>query len=120
MLLGHLYVCYLLAAILDKVANFFEQAPGKYMADPGTANLRSAAARVPAEFPYFWFLWNDPPRYDRFNYCVSHATDEELAAWGGYERVPFERVPFSQHIYSHLQHAWEAGRTAGSGRIGHP
>lgn len=104
-LLGYLYVCYLLAATLDEVASFFESAPTKYMADPGTFDLRAATARVPAEFPYFWFLFNDPPLYDRFNYCVHHATDEELAAWGGYANVPLARVPFDQHIYSHLQRA---------------
>jgi hypothetical protein len=102
-LLGCLYVCYLLAASLDEVANFFEAAPPKYMADPGTTDLRAATARVPAEFPYFWFLWGDPPLYDRFNFCVHHATDEELAEWGGYANVPLDRVPFDQYIYSHLQ-----------------
>ena len=73
------------------------------MADPGTADLRAATARVPAEFPYFWFLYNDPPLYDRFIYCVSHSSDEELKSWGSYVNVPFERVPFNQYIYSHFK-----------------
>jgi hypothetical protein len=104
-LLGYLYVCYLLAAILDEAASFFEAAPTKYMTNPGTTDLRAATARVPAGFPYFWLLFNDPPLYDRFNYCVHYATDEELTAWGGYANVPLERVPFDQHIYGHLKQA---------------
>lgn len=90
LLLGYLYVCYLLADIVNEAADLFERAPGKYIADPGTADIRRAAARVPTAFPYFWFLTNDPPLYDRFNYCVSveHVTDGELVAWGSYENVP--------------------------------
>jgi hypothetical protein len=104
-LLACLYVCYLLAAILDEAASLFEQAPAEYMTDPGTTALRSATARVSAEFPYFWFLFNDPPLYDRFAYCSTHASTEELAEWGGYANVPFDRVPFSRYIYDHLKHA---------------
>ena len=106
MLLGYLYVCYLLAATLDEAADFFERAPGKYMADPGTADLRAATARVPADFPYFWFLFNDPPLWDRYNYCLHHTTGDELTAWGGFEHVPFDQVPFDQHIYPHLKMAY--------------
>jgi hypothetical protein len=89
--------------LLDEVAGLVEQAPDRYMADPGTADLRALTARVPAQFPYFWFLFNDPPLYDRFNYCIHHATNDELAAWGSYEHVPYERVPFDQHVYSHFK-----------------
>lgn len=102
-LLACIYVCYILAATLDEVTDLFERAPAKYMNDPGTTDLRAATARVPAAFPYFWFLFNDPPLYDRYNYCIHHATDDELAEWGGYASVPPERVPFDQYIYKHLQ-----------------
>lgn len=64
---------------------------------------------MPVTFPYFWFLFNDPPLYDRFNYCSHYATDEELQAWGGYAGVPYDRVPFSQYIYSHLEQALRGG-----------
>lgn len=75
------------------------------MANPGISGLRAATARVPAGFPYFWFLFNDPPLYDRFVYCGSHASQEELAVWGGYVNVPRDRVQFSQHIYDRLKNA---------------
>lgn len=119
-LLGYLYVCYLLAALLDEAASFFERAPQKYLTMPGTTDLRAATARVPAEFPYFWFLFNDPPLYDRFNYCIHHATDDELKAWGGYAGVPFDRVPFSQYIYGHLQQALGGWRNARCGEYRSP
>ncbi len=102
-LLAYLYVSYTLAATLDEVAMLFEQAPAKYMVNPGTTDLRIATAQVPSEFPYFWFLFNDPPLHDRFNYCVHHATDEELTEWGGYAKVPLVRVPFNQHIYGNFR-----------------
>jgi hypothetical protein len=98
-LLACLYVCYLIAAILDEAASLFEQGPRKYITKSGTADLRAVTARVPADFPYFWFLFNGPPLYDRYNYCVYHATDDELKTWGGYAGVPNDRVPFSQHFF---------------------
>jgi hypothetical protein len=119
-LLACIYICYILAAILDEVADLFERAPPKYMADPGTTDLRAATAPVPAAFPYFWFLFNDPPLYDRFNYCSYHATDDELAEWGGYANVPPERVPFDQHIYSHLQSALGSYRNVRCGEYRSP
>lgn len=104
-LLASLYVCYLVAGLLDEAASLFEGAPAKYIRDPGTGELRALTGSVPEKFPYFWFLFNDPPLWDRFNYCVHHATDDELQAWGGYPGVPKDRVPFDQHIYSHLERA---------------
>lgn len=119
-LLACIYPCYILAATLEEVAGLFERAPAKYMADPGTAGLRAATARVPAAFPYFRFLLNDPPLYDRFNYCIHHATNDELTAWGGYANVPPERVPFDQHIYSHLQRALGGYRNVRCGEYHSP
>jgi hypothetical protein len=119
-LLACIYVCYILAAIFDEVADLFEGAPAKYMENPGTTDLRAAAARVPAAFPYFWFLFNDPPLYDRFNYCIHHATDDELAKWGGYANVPPERVPFDQYIYHHLQRALTSWRNIRCGEYRSP
>ena len=104
-LLASLYACYLVAGLLDETAALIEHAPSKYVTQAGTDALRTLITRVTADFPYFWFLFNEPPLYDRYNYCIHHATDDELRAWGGYEGVPAERVPFDQHIYSQLQRA---------------
>ncbi|MFJ8800970.1 hypothetical protein [Streptomyces sp. NPDC102487] len=104
-LLASLYVCYLVSGLLDEAAGLIEGAPVKYVSRAGTEELRTLMAGIQRDFPYFWFLFNDPPLYDRFNYCIHHATDDELREWGHYSNVPNERVPFDQHIYSHLQHA---------------
>lgn len=104
-LLASLYVCYVVAGLLEEAANLIETAPAKYVKEAGTATLRSIIERVPVDFPYFWFLFNDPPLYDRYNWCIHHATDEELAEWGHYSNVPKERVTFDQHVDNHLTHA---------------
>ncbi|HZD02717.1 MAG TPA: hypothetical protein VFA46_21755 [Actinomycetes bacterium] len=108
-LLAALYVCYLTAAFLDEVAGLIEGAPPRYVAQANVEGLRSLTASVLDEFPYFWFLFNDPPLYDRFNHCIHHATADELTEWGHYRNIPAERVAFDQHIYGHLQRAL-AGR----------
>ncbi len=104
-LLASLYMCYLTAGLIDEAAGLIEGAPEKYISRAATEELRNLTQSVSDKFPYFWFLFNDPPLYDRFNYCVHHATDDELREWGGYPEVPKDRVIFDQHIYSHLQHA---------------
>ncbi|WP_405536422.1 hypothetical protein OG787_24720 [Streptomyces sp. NBC_00075] len=104
-LLASLYVCYTVAGLLDEAATLIEGAPEKYISRAGTEEIRRLTVSVSESFPYFWFLFNDPPLWDRFNYCVHHANDDELRAWGGYTGVPKERVPFDQHIYSHLERA---------------
>src|SRR5262249_39196077 len=50
-LLACLYVCYCLAGLLSEAAALLEQAPKKYVADPGTASLRRLIDRVPSRLP---------------------------------------------------------------------
>jgi|GEM_PF-3939268 len=102
-LLAALYTCFIVAGIADEIAGLFERAPSEYMKDAGTKDLRSTTSSVATDYSYFWFLFNDPPMYDRFNYCIYHATDDELKQWGSYENVPADRVPFEQNIYGRLQ-----------------
>jgi hypothetical protein len=63
--------------------------------------------------PYFWFIYNDAPPYDKFTWAVSHGTDEQLKKYGGYIGLPSDLIPFNQHIYSTLQSGlmgWSNGR----------
>lgn len=110
-LLASLYLCHLVAGILDEIAGLIEKAPSKYITDAGTVDLRSATARAPEEFGYFWFLFNEPPLYDRFNYCVHHASQEQVQQWGGYENVPADLVPFNKELYSNFKWSLNSQRT---------
>ncbi|MEU0394858.1 hypothetical protein ABZ208_19165 [Streptomyces sp. NPDC006208] len=104
-LLAALYTCYVVAGLIEEAAGLIENAPTKYISQAGTEDARALTGSVADQFPYFWFLFNDPPLYDRFNYCIHHATDDELTEWGSYANVPKDRVPFDQHIYNHLKSA---------------
>lgn len=119
-LLASLYVCYLVAGLMDEAAGLIENAPPNYVREAGTGELRALIARATEEFPYFWFLFNDPPLWDRYNYCIHHATDNELAEWGHYGNVPKERVTFDQHIYGHLQDALMSYRNTRLGSYSSP
>ncbi|MDX3486617.1 DUF5677 domain-containing protein [Streptomyces sp. ID05-18] len=110
-LLASLYVSYLVAGLLDEAATLIENAPDKYISNAGTTNLRKAVSRVSRNFPYFWFLFNDPPQYDRFMYCIHHVDPEDVKNFGGYSNVPLKDVPFNQHIYDNLKHSLYSART---------
>ena len=60
-------------------------------------------------------MFNEPPLYDEFNWCVHLATDEELAEWGHYSKAPGERIPFNQHIFSHFKSGLLERRNARGG-----
>ncbi|GAA1026158.1 MULTISPECIES: hypothetical protein [Amycolatopsis] len=104
-LLAALYVCHLVAGLLDEIAHLHENAPQKFIAEPGTEDLRRLTVDVPTRYGYFWFLFNDPPLYDKFVHCVSRTTDDGLAAYGHYAHTPNDRVRFNQHIYDQLTQA---------------
>jgi hypothetical protein len=104
-LLASLYVCYLIAGIIDEVAGLLEAAPKRYIREPGTRALRELTATVPAAFPYFWFLYNEAPLYDKYNYCTHHISEQELVELGHYSKVAGDRVPFEKDVYAHLQQA---------------
>lgn len=115
-LLASLYCCYLVAGYLDELMKFFEVAPTKYMVDPATSDVRAFTANVPTALPYFWFIFNEAPLYDRFNWAVYHVSNEDLARYVHYSKVPSELISFSQHIYSQLQHGL---RGWSDNRVGH-
>lgn len=112
-LLASLYVCFLVTGILEEIARLLENAPSHYIADAGTTELRSLTNQTPQRFNYFWFIFNEAPLYDKFNYCIDHVNDEELATLKHYSNIPSERITFDMHINGHLKNAlasWSNGR----------
>jgi len=104
-LLALLYVIHLLADICDEVSEMLERAPKQYVREPGTQGLRAATEVARSRFDFFWFIYNGPSPWDRYNWALHHAKDAELTSWGGWANTPEDRVEFSQHIYSQLQSA---------------
>jgi hypothetical protein len=104
-LLVALYVCYLLSSLLDEITSVHEAASSRYIADPGTTEIRQVISIVPAAFPYFWFINNKPPLWDKYNHAAHHVSDEGLKAAGGYAELPDDTIPFDSDIYGHLQRA---------------
>jgi hypothetical protein len=102
-LLLAVYVAHLVAGILTEVAAFLESAPAIYVTDPRTGPLRSTISSVQDSLHYFWFLFNGPTLYDKFQWAVNHATDEQLAAHNGYRDLPSDLIPFNQHIFGHFE-----------------
>jgi hypothetical protein len=102
-LLAAIYVCYLVAGLLHEIAHLHNTAPKTFIAEPGTEELQRLTTGVTRKYRYFWFLFNEPPLYDKFVHCVNHATDEELESYGHYANVPSDRIMFNQHIYDQLK-----------------
>lgn len=113
-LLVCLYVAYIAGGLVEEIASVLEQAPAKYIADPATGDVRRRARAIPTEFPYFWFVFNEAPLWDKFNHFI-HASQTDRNRYREYSEVPTSAVLFDQHIYGHLQRAlggWE-NRVAG-------
>lgn len=104
-LMAALYVCYLLMGLIEEIARLHDEAPARYISDASTGPLHTLLKLVPRRFPYFWFIFNEPPLWDKFNYCVNHVSAEELASVGHYSNIPDDKIPFDQHIYAHLKSA---------------
>ncbi|HEX5406288.1 MAG TPA: hypothetical protein VFX16_28770 [Pseudonocardiaceae bacterium] len=118
--LASLYVCYLIAGLLDETALLHESAPERYIQDPGTTELRQLTAMVPQVFPYFWFLYNKPPLYDKYQHATNYLTEEQWQTLGGYQNVPDDDVVFNQDIYRHLQDALDGWWNARCGQYTSP
>ena len=84
------------------MSGLFEDAPSRFIKNAATDELRTLAAKAVATTPYFWFIFNEAPLYDRFNWAIHHATDE--LGIERYEDVPSKLVPFNQHILTSLEH----------------
>ncbi len=103
-LLASVYVAYLLAGMFEELVYMFKHAPKKFIADPGTDEMRKLIESVTSTIEYFWFIDNEAPLWDRFNHAVHHATDEELAEYGGYAGMPTKKVKFESAIFSNFEH----------------
>ena len=101
-LLAVLYAMWLMRGVLEEISDLFESAPAKYIAEPGTGPMRILIDYIPERFGYFWFISNRAPLWDRFNYAVHDATDEQLAD-GGYPNLPDDDILFEQNIYEHMK-----------------
>jgi hypothetical protein len=104
-LLASLYVCFLLTGILEEIAGLLENAPPRYISDADTTELRSLTDQTQQSFHYFWFIFNEAPFYDKFMYCIHHASNEELATLKHYSNIPGERITFDMRIYGHFKGA---------------
>ncbi len=112
-LLASLYVCFLLTRVLEEIAGLLEKAPPQYISGAGTTELRSLTDQTQQSFNYFWFIFNEAPLYDKFNYCIHHVSDEELSTLKYYSNIPSQRITFDMYVYSHLKSAlsgWSNGR----------
>ena len=112
-LLANAYVCYLVAGYLDEFARLFETASAEYVRDPKTQHLRTSVEDVEDTIPYFWFLFNEAPTYDKFNWASHRATDEQLADVAGYEELSTDLIPFQADVYENLRRgllSWSNGR----------
>jgi hypothetical protein len=103
-LLASAYVAHLISGILEEMCTLFEGAPARFVTSPATTDLRALTSGVASTTGYFWFIFNDAPLYDRFNWAVYHTDDGELASFGGYSGIPTEKIQFNQHVVSSLEH----------------
>lgn len=103
-LLAALYAVWLLRGVLEEVCDLFDGAPAKYIAEPSTKAMRELVEYVPERFPYFWFISNRAPLWDRYNHAIHHATDEQLTP-GGYVSLSDDGILFEPNIYDHLKSA---------------
>lgn len=62
--LGLLYVCHLAGMFLDLALKYFRR---WRIAIDGADNYQALVARVEPEFGYFWFIFNGPHLFDRYN-----------------------------------------------------
>lgn len=114
-LLAALYALHLTAMVVGEISDMLEGAPSRYLADPGTSEVRKLLQAVTGRFDYFWFVFNDAPLYDRWIFGVNEASDEELIAAGGFAGLATDKIKFDSGILEHLRHALTSW---GNSRVG--
>jgi hypothetical protein len=104
-LLAMLYAAWIASDLADEIADMLEAAPSRYIAAPGTDDLRVATAFVRKRLGYFWFLQDEPPLWDRYEYAIREATDQQLRASGGYAGIDAAQVHCEWNAYERLKRA---------------
>lgn len=104
-LLAGLYSLWLLRAVVREIADMLESAPARYIADPGTQELRRYIGSIESRYDYFWFIDNPAPLWDRFDHAVHQVTDDELREAGGYAGIETDSIHMPWDSYDHLKAA---------------
>lgn len=104
------------AMVVSEVADMLESAPSRYLADPGTTEVRKLLAELEGRFDYFWFVFNDAPLFTTAGFAINEASDDELKAAGGYAALATDRIKFDSGVLEHLRHTLSPW---GNSRVGH-
>lgn len=115
-LLALAYVCHLLAGVFGELCGLYDDAPSRYIAEPGTTELRRLLEEVDRSVAYLWFVHNDAPPYDRFKWSIYFASEKELREFGGFSGVPSHLVSFDSSIYSNFRDGLSVWSNAKCGR----
>lgn len=70
-LLGQLYCGFLLAMYSEAVIYIFENASRRYVADTDFEDNKKLIEAFYKRHDYFWFIYNEPHRFDKFQYCIA-------------------------------------------------
>lgn len=102
-LLAYTYTIHNAIGILNELAAKLDDAPSEYFTESGTGSIKALIERLEAEYSFFWYVFNEPSKYDKFNYAIHHVDDDELSSVGGYENIDSTQVTFNQYIYGNFE-----------------
>lgn len=105
-LMGYIYTLFNAIGIIEEATAKLKAASSEYIIDSGTTELNTVITRIKEKYTYFWYIFNSPSDYDKFNYCVNRMGDTDFEAIGrDYKNVNPEDIPFNKEIYGNLQGA---------------
>lgn len=102
-LLASLYATRLAVENVRAVTGLLKGASSKRVQDAHAEDLERLAEQTESSTKYFWLLGDEATLYDKFNWGIHFATDEELVQWGDYEGAPSDRIKFTINVYAHLK-----------------
>ena len=105
-LLAHAYLVFLVAGFLEEIISLIDRAPSEHIQQPQTERLSGFVEYSYQSIRYFWFIYNEASNYDKYEWAIPHATEDQLEQAGGYEGLSSSLITFEAHIFERFSGAF--------------
>lgn len=115
-LLSYIYLIKLTAGFLQELTEALDNIKAEYWPKGSSSNVKKLLKELDDRYSYFWFIFNGPSDYDKYMYCQTMMSDDELEKIGkDYRMVEPSIVTFEKDIYKRFS---DSLPHRNSGRVG--
>src|SRR5690606_11421715 len=105
----------------EELANVLDSAPKKNFKESGSADDHKVIEEIKQRYSYLWYIFNEVPNYERWNYCLHNFDQDSVKAIGSdYRNIDPSLVTFEKDIFHNFQRVMSVTSNSWAGQYRPP